>query len=94
MRCSLQVGNCETFTPFLATLTQHSALDSSRFWSVEKYQVGKPQESIDKQVVRDWLIKEGLNGREDVELPNDVLAMTQARYKEAFRMLVEREWED
>lgn len=29
--------------------------DSSRFWFKEKYEVGKPQQSMDKQYVRDYL---------------------------------------
>lgn len=33
--------------------------DEFRMWSEEKYEPGKSQESFDKQVVRDWLIKVG-----------------------------------
>lgn len=33
--------------------------DEFRMWSKEKYEPGKTQESFDKQVVRDWLIKVG-----------------------------------
>lgn len=31
--------------------------DSSRFWSVDGYKIGGPQNSFDKQVLRDWLIQ-------------------------------------
>ena len=68
--------------------------DSSRFWSVEKYEVGKSQESLDKQFVRDWLAKEGLKGKEGVKLPSEIVERTGERYREAFRMLVGREWEE
>ncbi len=30
--------------------------DSSRFWAVKNYVPGKPQDSYDKQIVRDYLI--------------------------------------
>ena len=35
--------------------------DSSRFWSAEKYAVGRGQDSFDKQYVRDWLKANGLD---------------------------------
>ena len=57
--------------------------DSSRYWAADTYKEGKPQDSFDKQYVRDWLIKEGLRNKEDVSLPEDVVAGTQAKYEEA-----------
>jgi phosphoribosylaminoimidazole-succinocarboxamide synthase (EC 6.3.2.6) len=33
--------------------------DEFRLWSKDKYEEGKPQESYDKQPVRDWLTKIG-----------------------------------
>ena len=33
--------------------------DSSRFWPADRYEPGRPQESFDKQFVRDWLLKSG-----------------------------------
>ncbi len=45
-------------------------------------------------MVRDWLLEHDLQGKEGVELPDDIVAMTRLRYKEAFRLLTEREWED
>ena len=67
--------------------------DSSRFWPMSSYMVGKAQSSFDKQYVRDWLIKEGLDGKPDVELPNDIIMKTEEKYKEAFERLVGRSWE-
>jgi phosphoribosylaminoimidazole-succinocarboxamide synthase len=44
--------------------------------------------------VRDWLVKEGLKGKEGVEMTDMVVKKTEARYKEAFEMLVGNEWQD
>ncbi|KZZ96086.1 phosphoribosylaminoimidazole-succinocarboxamide synthase [Moelleriella libera RCEF 2490] len=61
--------------------------DSSRFWLRSSYEVGKEQDSFDKQYVRNWLIQEGLKGKEGVILPDDVVKATAAKYKDAFRRL-------
>ena len=68
--------------------------DSSRFWSTEKYEIGKSQESLDKQPVRDWLLEQGLKGIEGVEMTDEVVEKTTERYKEAYRMLTDREWKE
>ncbi|NNC25273.1 phosphoribosylaminoimidazolesuccinocarboxamide synthase, partial [Salinisphaera sp. USBA-960] len=34
--------------------------DSSRFWNATKYEVGKSQDSYDKQFLRDWLTSNGV----------------------------------
>jgi phosphoribosylaminoimidazole-succinocarboxamide synthase len=65
--------------------------DSSRFWDVKKYQVGKPQESLDKQPVRDWLTASGWNKEPPApELPKDVIEATAQRYITAYERLTER----
>lgn len=56
------------------------------------YEVGKPQESLDKQLVRDWLVDHGLKGKE-VELPTEIIEKTTARYREAYEMLVGKKWD-
>jgi tyrosyl-tRNA synthetase len=57
--------------------------DSSRYWSAAGYIEGKPQPSFDKQYLRDWLISTGVRGKEDVTLPEDVVAETKRKYEEA-----------
>ncbi|WVO22254.1 phosphoribosylaminoimidazolesuccinocarboxamide synthase [Cryptococcus decagattii] len=57
--------------------------DSSRYWAAADYVVGQPQPSFDKQYLRDWLIKEGLRGKEDVTLPEHVVNETRSKYEEA-----------
>ena len=68
--------------------------DSSRFWSAAKYEVGQPQESLDKQFVRDWLAEKGLKGKEGTELPEEIAEKMAERYKEAYEMLVGKKWGD
>lgn len=68
--------------------------DSSRFWPKEKYEVGREQESFDKQFLRDWLVREGLKGKEGVSMPEEVVEGTAGRYREAFEKLTGRKWED
>ena len=58
--------------------------DSSRFWPLEGYRAGQSQPSYDKQFVRDWL---KANPGSDYLLPDDVIAKTVDKYKEAFYML-------
>ena len=58
--------------------------DSSRFWPLEGYKAGQSQPSYDKQFVRDWL---KANPDSDYLLPDDVIAKTVDKYKEAFYML-------
>ncbi|KAG9630332.1 putative phosphoribosylaminoimidazole-succinocarboxamide synthase, partial [Aureobasidium melanogenum] len=61
--------------------------DSSRFWPADKYELGKSQDSFDKQYLRDWLTKEGLKGKDGVEMTDAVVKETAKKYREAFEML-------
>lgn len=67
--------------------------DSSRFWPKEKYEIGRDQESFDKQLIRNWLIGEGLQGKDAVEIPEDVCRATEERYKDAFLKLTGKPFE-
>ncbi|KAF7867215.1 hypothetical protein EAF04_005298 [Stromatinia cepivora] len=68
--------------------------DSSRFWPASKYEVGKEQESYDKQFLRNWLTKEGLKGKQGVAMPEEIMSQTAEKYREAFEKLTGRKWED
>ena len=62
--------------------------DSSRFWAVESYQVGTNPPSFDKQFVRDWLEQSGWNKQPPApKVPEEVLAKTVAKYREALNVL-------
>jgi len=63
--------------------------DSSRFWPVDSYEVGKSQASFDKQYVRDYLESIKWNKQPPApELPAAIAAATTARYLEAYQLLV------
>ncbi|PSS12436.1 hypothetical protein M430DRAFT_125987 [Amorphotheca resinae ATCC 22711] len=68
--------------------------DSSRFWPADKYEVGREQQSYDKQFLRDWLTKEGLKGKQGVRMPDEVVRETAGKYREAFEKLTGRKWTD
>ena len=62
--------------------------DSSRFWDVKRYQAGRPQDSFDKQPVRDWLERSGWNKEPPgPALPPEVVRDTAARYRQAYERL-------
>ena len=62
--------------------------DSSRFWPAATYKPGQSQPSFDKQYLRNWLKKQPWDIRPPPPpLPDDVIAATAERYKEAFAVL-------
>ena len=66
--------------------------DSSRFWPAASYAPGKSQPSFDKQYVRDYLEQIGWNKQPPgPELPAEVVAATQAKYRESYRLLTGHE---
>jgi phosphoribosylaminoimidazole-succinocarboxamide synthase len=66
--------------------------DSSRFWPAVQYQPGGAQPSFDKQFVRDYLERiRWPKTPPGPELPDDVVAATRAKYREAYRILVGHE---
>jgi phosphoribosylaminoimidazole-succinocarboxamide synthase len=66
--------------------------DSSRFWPAASYAPGHAQPSFDKQYVRDYLEQIAWNKQAPgPELPAEVVAATQAKYREAYRLLTGHE---
>lgn len=66
--------------------------DSSRFWPKETYAPGKPQDSLDKQYIRDFL--ETLDWDKTPPapaLPEAVVQETRARYIDIFRRITGRQ---
>ena len=62
--------------------------DSSRFWAQNGYEAGRPQNSFDKQFVRDYLVDSHWNQQAPAPpLPPDIVAKTQEKYLEAFRRI-------
>lgn len=62
--------------------------DSSRFWPQVSYKPGGPQESFDKQYVRDYLISINWNKKPPApSLPENVITKTRNKYMEALTQL-------
>lgn len=62
--------------------------DSSRFWPLNNYEVGKSQPSFDKQFVRDWLTASGWDKNSlPPELSENIVTKTREKYIEAFEIL-------
>ena len=58
--------------------------DSSRFWPADLYKPGRPQQSFDKQFVRDYLDQTGWDHSPPAPvLPKDVVEKTLEKYREA-----------
>jgi len=64
--------------------------DASRYWDLEKWEPGHPQESFDKQYVRDYL--ETLDWDKEPpapQLPAEVVARTREIYQETMQRLLQ-----
>lgn len=62
--------------------------DSSRFWPASAYRPGGPQQSYDKQFVRDWLESVHFEKKPPgPRLPDDVVRRTSEKYREAYSVL-------
>ncbi|HWH43020.1 MAG TPA: phosphoribosylaminoimidazolesuccinocarboxamide synthase [Usitatibacter sp.] len=63
--------------------------DSSRFWPLDSYAVGRSPESFDKQYVRNWLDGIGFQRKPPApSMPADVARRTSEKYQEALRRLM------
>jgi phosphoribosylaminoimidazole-succinocarboxamide synthase len=62
--------------------------DSSRFWEADRYEPGRPQDSLDKQPLRDWLTATGWDREPPAPpLPPEVVARIAAKYAAAYERL-------
>lgn len=62
--------------------------DSSRFWSIRDYQIGRGQDSFDKQIVRDYLLSINWDKMPPAPaLPEEIVQKTAERYREILRIL-------
>jgi phosphoribosylaminoimidazole-succinocarboxamide synthase len=71
--------------------------DSSRFWPADAWEPGRSQASYDKQIVRDWASSgasgwDRSSGAPPPEVPEEVVALTRARYVEAYELLTGESW--
>ncbi len=67
--------------------------DSSRFWPVEGWRPGGPQDSFDKQLVRDWATGTGWDKRPPAPaVPPEVVRATRDRYLEVYERITGLPW--
>lgn len=68
--------------------------DSSRFWPKDKYEVGRDQPSLDKQIVRNYLLEIQWDQKPPgPQLPVEIIEKTSLAYREVYRWLVGKEIE-
>ena len=68
--------------------------DSSRFWPLDSYEVGRSQPSFDKQYVRDWAAGTGWDKKPPAPaIPADVVEGTSKRYIEAYELITGKPFE-
>lgn len=62
--------------------------DSSRFWDGAIYKPGVHQDSMDKQIIRDYLHSIGWTGEgKPPELPEEIVSKTYSRYLQVYNIL-------
>ncbi len=67
--------------------------DSSRFWPADRWEPGRPQDSFDKQFVRDWSATLDWDRTPPgPAVPPEVVDATRARYVEAYERITGGTW--
>lgn len=62
--------------------------DSSRFWKVDDYEIGKDPPAFDKQFVRNYLLDSSWDRKSaPPQLPPEVVAKTGEKYREIYQIL-------
>jgi len=68
--------------------------DSSRFWPLDDYQIGRSQKSFDKQFVRDFLTNIGWNKEPPTpSLSVEIVRETSKKYIEAYERITGKKFE-
>jgi phosphoribosylaminoimidazole-succinocarboxamide synthase len=65
--------------------------DCSRFWEADKYEVGRQQDSLDKQFVRNYLLSINFDKETPVTIPGDIIEKTLEKYKHSYRIFTGKE---
>ncbi|HHV37346.1 MAG TPA: phosphoribosylaminoimidazolesuccinocarboxamide synthase [Candidatus Cloacimonetes bacterium] len=66
--------------------------DSSRFWEVDSYQIGKSPNSFDKQYIRDFLTQSGWDKNPPAPaLPEEIINKTRDKYLVAHKIITGKE---
>lgn len=67
--------------------------DSSRFWPLDEYEVGRSQNSFDKQYLRDWLKANNYVDQAPEALPQEVLDVTKGKYTDCYEKITGKQFE-
>lgn len=62
--------------------------DSSRFWLLESYEIGRSQDSLDKEYLRNWLRANGYEENPPRALPREVIEKTKEKYLQCYEKIV------
>ena len=62
--------------------------DSSRYWALEGYEAGKPQEDYDKEVIRQYILEQRKKGIEDPPIPEMLVQQATERYEALKKILL------
>jgi phosphoribosylaminoimidazole-succinocarboxamide synthase len=54
---------------------------------------GRGQDSFDKQFLRDWLTRGGLQGKDGVEISEEIVVETGKKYLEVYEILTDLKWQ-
>jgi len=69
--------------------------DSSRFWSMDSYAIGKSPLSFDKQYIRDYLTASGWDKvSPPPHLPEEVIHKTREKYIQIYKVITGNEFQD
>jgi len=82
-------GEPENKVSALTLIDEVLTPDSSRYWPVDSYCVGKSPPSLDKQFVRNWLLANWDKQSPMPELPDDVVQKTSEIYKELYEKITQ-----
>lgn len=61
--------------------------DCSRFWSAEHYEAGRQQDSMDKQIVRNYLLSINYDKATPVRIPDHIVEKTMQGYIDIFTII-------
>ena len=85
-----------TIGPEVLLIDEVLTPDSSRFWDMDSYEVGKTPLSYDKQYIRDYLTELGWDKQPPAPiLPDEVIQKTRDKYIQSYKLITgdtEKQW--
>jgi phosphoribosylaminoimidazole-succinocarboxamide synthase len=85
-----------TIGPEILLIDEVLTPDSSRFWDMESYEIGKTPISYDKQYIRDFVTESGWDKNPPApSLPDEIIDKTRDKYIQAYKVVTgdtDRKW--